>query len=55
MANDEPKLFPNLGTTNDLWNAALEAAVKAIMNERDIPSTWRFSAIDAVRKCKRPT
>jgi hypothetical protein len=55
MDDDPKKLFPNLGTTNDLWNAALDAAINAIMNERDIPSTWRFSAIDAVRKCKRPT
>jgi len=54
MANDETKLFPNLGTTNDLWNAALDAAVKAVEAERDIPSTWRFSATYAIRKLKRP-
>ena len=40
--------------TNDLWNAALDRAIKAVENDRDIPSTYRFHAADIIRKQKRP-
>jgi hypothetical protein len=39
--------------SNDQWNAALEAAIRAIEATYDIPSTWRFQAADIVRRLVR--
>lgn len=47
--------FPKLGTTNDLWNDALETAACAVENDHSIPSMYRFRGAETIRKLKRRT
>lgn len=53
MNERELPSFLRLGTTNDLWNAAIDEAVRALEADYSIPSTWRFQAADTIKKVKR--
>lgn len=53
-AMTENPLFPKLGSTSDLWNAAIEAAALEVERvEADGPARARIAAL--IRKLKRPT
>jgi hypothetical protein len=46
---DKP-MFPNLGSTNDIWNAAIEAAAQVVERTAVIDD---FDVVPAIRKLKR--